>query len=82
MKNLFIYYFSAVILPGIILVFLAVNDLKLYFVVSLLIFVFVYRPFLDSYKLIKRKIISKRDIWKLVLGYGQIKWFRELYLKA
>ena len=56
-------------------------QLDVIFIVVLAIFVFLYRPVLDSRKLIKKGVMDRSDIWKLVVGYGPIKWFKELYLE-
>ena len=56
-------------------------DLKEVFILVLVLFILIYRPLIDSKKLIKKGVIKKNEAWKLVIGYGHIKWFKELYLR-
>jgi hypothetical protein len=51
------------------------------FIIALVLFIFLYRPLLDSKKLINKGVMKRAEIWKLVVGYGHIKWFKELYLE-
>jgi hypothetical protein len=81
MKSLITYYLFAIILPVFILALLIQNEYKNTFVISLLFFALVYRPLLDGNRLIKKGVIKKREIWKLFVFYGHIKWFRELYFE-
>jgi hypothetical protein len=55
--------------------------LNRWFFLSLLIFAFVYRPLLDAGRLIRKGVIGRNDIWKLFVGYGHVRWFKELYLE-
>jgi hypothetical protein len=81
MKSLFSYYFFAIILPvSIFYLFIKLDQSKL-FVIFLLFYAIIYRPFIDGYKLLRKKKITKKELWKLVIGYGHIKWFKDLYLK-
>ena len=45
------------------------------------IYVFVYRTFIDGYRLVLKKTISKKDIWKLLVPGTRFEYFKVLYLK-
>ncbi len=81
MKNLITYYLLAIVLPLFLMITLLYLGLNRWFFISLLVFAFVYRPLLDGGRLIRKGVIKRNDRWKLFLGYGQVKWFKELYLK-
>lgn len=81
MRSLVKFYIVAIIIPFIILFFLAFYDLNMIFVITLVFYAFVYRPIIDGNRLIKKGLIEKREIWKLLIFYGHIKYFKELYLE-
>lgn len=81
MKSLLIYYLIAIFLPMLVLGLLILNGFKIAFVISLLFFALIYRPIIDGNRLSKKGVMKKNEIWKLLIGYGHIKWFKELYLE-
>jgi hypothetical protein len=50
------------------------------FVLLLFLYIFVYRTYLDGYKLTKKNIIAKREIWKLIIPGRRLQYVKELYL--
>jgi hypothetical protein len=50
------------------------------FVLLLLIYIFVYRTYLDGYKLAKKNIIPKKEIWKLIIPVKRLQYVKDLYL--
>ncbi len=80
-KDLFIYYLWSMLIPIPTLVWIFENKSGNLPLILLIIYCLVYRPILDSYRLIRKDVIRKKDIWKIFLGYGYVKWFRELYLE-
>ncbi len=82
MRSLFFYYLFAMIVPAFLMLSLLHFDFKEGFIVALALFIFLYRPLLDSSKLINKGVMERAEIWKLVIGYGHIKWFKELYLES
>jgi hypothetical protein len=50
------------------------------FVLLLLIYIFVYRTYLDGYKLAKKNIIPKKEIWKLIIPGKRLQYVKDLYL--
>ena len=79
-KDLFNYYLWAMLVPISILVWLFEHQTGSLPVTSLLVYCLIYRPILDSYRLIQKGVIQKKDTWKMFVVFGHIKWFKELYL--
>jgi len=81
MKNLVIYYI-AIIIPFAVIIYAgrvhAVNSL--WFVFSLLIYVFVYRTLTDYFRLRSKNVIDRKHFWKILVPGARIKYFKELYL--
>ena len=50
------------------------------FVLLLLLYIFVYRTYLDGYKLAKKNIITKKEIWKLIIPGKRLQYVKDLYL--
>jgi hypothetical protein len=50
------------------------------FVLLLLIYIFVYRTYLDGYKLAKKNILPKKEIWKLIIPGKRLQYVKDLYL--
>ena len=50
------------------------------FVLLLLIYLFVYRTYLDGYKLAKKNIIPKKEMWKLIIPGKRLQYVKDLYL--
>jgi len=82
MKNLLVYYLLIFVPFGLIV---WVSRIELInssvFVLLLFLYAFVYRTYLDGYKLAKKNIIPKKDIWKMIIPGSRIPYFKELYLK-
>ncbi|WP_066224577.1 hypothetical protein [Formosa haliotis] len=82
MKNIVIYYLC--ILGPLALVFwMNSTDLisSRFSLLLITLYVFFYRPYIDGKRLSDKKIIAKKDIWKMVLPGSHMKYFSELYLK-
>jgi len=73
-------YYVAFIAPLMITILFAVYDFTCSFAVSLLIY-YIYRIFLDYYKLKKAKVVTKKDIWKFIVPLWSFLYFKELYFK-
>ena len=82
MKNLLVYYLLIFVPFGLIV---WVSRIELInssvFVLLLFLYAFVYRTYLDGYKLAKKNIIPKKDIWKMIIPGSRLQYFKELYLK-
>tara|TARA_R110001592_G_scaffold55740_8_gene170402 strand:+ start:3126 stop:3374 length:249 start_codon:yes stop_codon:yes gene_type:complete len=82
MKNLFTYYI-AILAPMVLMIGLSKTDLVSppVFVGLFFFYFLVYRTIIDGIRLSGKKVIPKKDIWKMIiLGY-HFKYFKELYLK-
>ena len=82
MKNIKTYYI-AILLPLIILFTLRKFEIITWdsSLISFLIYVFVYRTYTDGKRLLDKKIILKKDLWKILIPGTRIEYFKELYIK-
>jgi uncharacterized membrane protein len=82
MKNIKVFYLAILIPLGVL--FLLINleliDSTL-FMILLLAYWLIYRTYTDGKRLIDKKIIRKKEIWKLIIPGTRIEYFKELYLK-
>lgn len=47
----------------------------------LLVYVLIYRTWLDGSRLHKKGLILKKDIWKIMYNGARANYFKELYLQ-
>jgi len=82
MKNIFIYY-VLILVPIGPLVWLSVSNIvnANLFAFLLLFYALIYRTYIDGKRLADKKIIPKKDIWKMIIPGYHLKYFTELYLK-
>ncbi|MGB1042654.1 MAG: hypothetical protein ACPGU6_04610 [Tenacibaculum sp.] len=82
MKNIYIYYI-AIFAPIIAIVWGSKTEILApdYFVAAFLLYVLVYRTFIDGRRLVAKKSIVKKDIWKLIIPGKRFEYLKELYLK-
>jgi hypothetical protein len=82
MKKLFFYYIL-IFTPLLFLFWMNKSEFisPFYFVLFLFFYVFIYRTFTDGIRLFDKKIIQKKDIWKMIIPGSRIHYFKELYLK-
>ncbi|PIX09391.1 MAG: hypothetical protein COZ75_07010 [Flavobacteriaceae bacterium CG_4_8_14_3_um_filter_34_10] len=82
MKNLKIYYLAIIAPLIIIFIFYKFHIFdSTYLLIIFLIYATIYRTYTDSKRLIDKKIIPKKDFWKLLIPGTRIEHFRELYIK-
>lgn len=76
-------YYLAILLPLVAIIILINYKIltSFQFVISLLIYVFVYRTFVDGKRLVCKNIIKNNEIWKLIIPGMRFKYFKALYLK-
>jgi len=79
MRQVFFYYL-AILIPITGLIWMAKYEHTQVFAASLLLYVLIYRPLVDGYKLIHKGLIEKRQFWKLYLPSTYRKHFKDLYL--
>jgi hypothetical protein len=74
------FYYLVILAPFSLMIWLGLAEKALLFVVCLFLYALIFRPIVDSNRLIKKEVIRKKDIWKLFVPfYGRIIFFRELY---
>lgn len=80
MKNIWVYY-AAIFLPLALIIILSNHDVLTSwpFIISLLLYVFVYRTLVDGKRLVSKKIIPNNDIWKLLIPGTRFEYFKALY---
>lgn len=79
-RNTLVYYLLAIVLPVIGLIFLSKTYNKDTFVICLFVYLLLYRPVIDRFRLFAKGVITKKELWKFhVFGLGYT-YFRELYL--
>jgi len=82
MKNIKTYYLAILIPLGILVLLI---NFKLVsstiFTILLLVYVFIYRTYTDGKRLLEKEIITKNQIWKLLIPGTRIEYFKELYIK-
>ncbi len=79
MRNLFVYYLVAFLIPVPVLVWTFKTQPGYLSVGLFFFYLIIYRGILDSWRLIQKGTIRKNDIWKMFVG-GHVYWFKELYL--
>lgn len=82
MNNLILHHF-AIFTPAILLALtwnLMISEVAL---TLLLIYVFVYRTWLDGsrLRLYKKGLIPRQDLWKIAYNGSRDNYFKELYLQ-
>ena len=51
------------------------------FVLLLFFYVLIFRTFVDGKRLADKGIISRKDIWRMIIPGKRFEYFKELYLK-
>lgn len=81
MKNLFIYYIALFLPLPVLMAVFQNNFLSPWLSICLLlIYVLVYRTWIDGQRLVEKGLIDKQDRWKVITHGLRAKYFRELYL--
>jgi len=76
-----LFYYLKIILPLVILFTLLHLELitGFPFLFLLIFYVFVYRTYVDAKKLVDQNVIPKKDMWKLVIPFRRVRYFKQLY---
>lgn len=74
-----LYYYLQILLPVALMVYL--YDCALYetTLISILIYVLIYRPLVDGHRLIRLRQLPKKDLWKMFIPFYGAKYFGALY---
>lgn len=78
LKNTVIFYILA-FAPGAALLLLDRGNHSNWFLLAFGIYLFIYRTFVDFFRLRSKGIISKSDFWTLLLPGTRNRYFRGLY---
>lgn len=73
-------YYIAILAPLLISLILLKFGFVVAFAVSL-VFYYIYRCFLDYYKLKRNGVVSSKDYWKFIIPVWTFIYFDELYFK-
>lgn len=73
-------YYIAIFAPILIIFTLSFFDFPRMVGLSIILY-YVYRCFLDYYRLKSNGIVNKNDRWKFIIPVWSFIYFRELYLK-
>ncbi|QNK61769.1 hypothetical protein H7F33_14560 [Pedobacter sp. PAMC26386] len=74
-------YYLQILVPLPILYWLAVSCPASFFVIGLLAYALIYRPFVDGYRLLYMGSIEKSSFVKLFIPFYSTKYFYDLYFK-
>lgn len=75
-------YYLQIILPIGILVWLSEINYPILFVSCLFIYILIYRPIIDYFRLSELGIVKrKKDFWFVIFPYYTTKYFYDLYFK-
>ena len=82
MKNIINYYILILTPLGLLIWLLRTESINTWMFIGLIFFYsLIYRTYIDGKKLADKNIISKKDIWKMIIPGKRIAYFKELYLK-
>jgi hypothetical protein len=80
MKNMVTYYL-AILVPILLLNWMAKSVNSIWFAIFLLIYALPYRTLIDGVRLVNKKVIKRSEIWKLLIPGQRIEYTKDLYLK-
>jgi hypothetical protein len=73
-------YYLAISIPLALIYALSLNYGRISLIIGLLIYLVVYRPIVDFYRLQSKGVdISLKDIYLKIFFYYHIKYFKKLY---
>jgi hypothetical protein len=81
MKNIKIYFLT-ILTPLIAFIFLYKTKSieSTYSIVFFFFYLLFFKTYIDGRRLSEKNIISKKDIWKLIIPGTHLKYFKDLYL--
>jgi hypothetical protein len=80
MKNMVTYYL-AILLPILLLNWMAKSVNSIWFAILLFIYALQYRTLIDGVRLVNKKVIKRSEIWKLLIPGQRIEYTKDLYFK-
>ncbi len=80
LKNIVVYYL-AILLPVPLLIWVSKSGYSGWFVALIFIYALPYRTLIDGVRLVNKKIIKLREIWKLLVPWQRFEYTKELYFR-
>ena len=74
-----LYYYLQILLPMALMVYLYECELYETTLVLILVYVLIYRPIVDGFRLIRLRQLPKKDLWKMFIPFYGAKYFGALY---
>ena len=82
MKNIIIYYLLILAPMGVISWLIKIDVISSGCALFLIFFyILIYRTYVDGKRLAAKNVISKKDIWKMIIPGKHFEYFKELYLQ-
>ncbi len=78
--KLFTFYFL-ILLPIPFIFFLAKLGDTFMFFSFIGLYVFIYRPYIEGNKLMKKGIVEKKDIWKIYVPFYSLYYFDDIFFR-
>ena len=80
MRNI-LFYYLAILLPVPLLIWLAWSGQSVWFVVLILIYTLPYRTAVDGMRLVNKRLMKWKEVWKLLIPGKRWDYSRDLYFK-
>jgi len=77
-----LFYYLQILLPVALMVYLYERELYATTLVAILVYVLLYRPLVDSHRLIRLGEMPRKDRWKMFIPFYGAKYFGALYFGA
>ncbi len=77
--RLFYYYLKIFVPLGALFTLLDFNLTSPLPFLLFFFYVLVYRTYIDAKKLVEQDVILKKDMWKLVIPFRRVRYFKQLY---
>ncbi len=80
MRNI-LFYYLVILLPLPFLIWLAWTGQSIGFTLLLLIYALTYRMAVDGLRLVNKRLMKRKEVWKLLIPGKRWDYSRELYFK-
>lgn len=77
--KIYTFYFL-ILIPFILLIFLGIWGDSYLFMILILVYAVLYRPFIHILRLVSLNVIQVKEGWKLFIPIIDLKYFKKLYL--
>ena len=79
MRMKLLYYYLQILSPIAVIVMLYEAERYQSSLIAILVYMFVYRPVVDSWRLTKLGVLAKKERWKMFIPFYRSKYFEVLY---